>query len=68
MVILKKIVRYISAFDYYEGIYWFGANTLKNKNVTVFWINVRVACWIFPIVTSYITSSTSFARIMLEKP
>ena len=31
MVILKKIVRYISAFDYYKVIYWFCANTLKNK-------------------------------------
>ena len=33
---LKKIVRYISAFDYYESIYWFCANTFENKMLQYF--------------------------------
>ena len=36
MVILKNFVRYISAFDYYEGIYWFWANTFENKMLQYF--------------------------------
>ena len=36
MVIKKNFVRYISAFDYYEGIYWFCANTFENKIVQYF--------------------------------
>ena len=35
MVILK-IVRYISAFDYYEGIYWFCAKTFESKMLQYF--------------------------------
>ena len=36
MVIQKKIVRYISAFDYYEIIYWFCTNTFENKMLQYF--------------------------------
>ena len=36
MVILKNFFRYISAFDYYEGIYWFCANTFENKMLQYF--------------------------------
>ena len=36
MVILKNFVRYISAFDYYEGIYWFCASTFENKMLQYF--------------------------------
>ena len=36
MVILKIFVRYISAFDYYEVIYWFCANTFENKMLQYF--------------------------------
>ena len=36
MVILKFFVRYISAFGYYEGIYWFCANTFENKILQYF--------------------------------
>ena len=36
MVILIFFVRHISAFDYYEGIYWFCANTFENKMLQYF--------------------------------
>ena len=36
MVILKKFVRFISAFNYYEGINWFCANTFENKMLQYF--------------------------------
>ena len=36
MVILKICVRYISAFDYYDGIYRFCAKTFENKMLQYF--------------------------------
>ena len=36
MVISKNFVRYISAIDYYEGIYWFCADTFENKMLQYF--------------------------------
>ena len=36
MVIVKIFVRYISAFNNYEDIYWFCANTFENKMLQYF--------------------------------
>ena len=67
MVIFESFVRYISIFDYLSVLLIL-CLTLTKINVTVFCRNLCTACLIYPIVTSYITSSTSFARSILEKP
>ena len=36
MVFIKSFVMYISAFDYYECIYWFHAYTFENKMLQYF--------------------------------
>ena len=36
VIFKKKNVMYISAFDYYEGLYWFCANTFENKMLQYF--------------------------------
>ena len=49
------------------GAFVIGQSQISSFSLTLFAKTTEPYCWIFPIVTSDITSSVSFAHIMLEK-